>query len=441
MRVVRFYHSCSSPPSPLPPPRQSSSPTSSPILIAKLLANLLCQLLIAVGTAGPQLPASDRSGHPWTSTASVSSQWASLHLHRQRRIPVGTPGPQPPASDLSGRPWTSTTRFYHQTLSQSIITNHHHKASSQYIITKHHHRTIFTNHYHRSFPQNIITIHHHKASSQIITTDHFHKASSQYIITKYDHNTSSQNIITKHLHKASSQYIITKHHYRPSSQIIITDHLHKASSQHITTKHHHKSLSQIIFTKHHHNTSSQSIITNHYHRSFSQSTLTDQKAHCVEAARSCQMLSRVITKQHHETVLIQCWNAMVGITRSKVINFPGQIAVSFSWPPEVDFHVIDYFEHTDDSILEPGEGRVNPTGARGWEHVTNMAFFQCQDVYRLHITYPLRINLFTCCFFFLSLSLSLCLHAWSRMCSIWSQTVGYRKSNFSCQLILLIWCP
>ena len=140
-RVVRFYHSCSSPPSPLPPPpRQSSSPTSSPILIAKLLANPLRQLLIAVGTAGPQLPASDRSGHPWTSTASVSSQWASLDLNRQRRIPVGTPGPQPPASDLSGHPSTSTTRFYHQTLSQSIITKHHHKASSQYIITKHHRR-------------------------------------------------------------------------------------------------------------------------------------------------------------------------------------------------------------------------------------------------------------------------------------------------------------
>ena len=197
VRVVRFYHSCSSPspsPSPSPPPRQSSSPTSSPILIAKLLANPLRKLLIAVGTAGPQLPASDRSGHPWASTASVSSQLASLDLNRQRRIPVGTPGPQPPASDLSGHPWTSTTRFYHQTLSHSIITKHHHKASSQYIITRHHHR--------------------------------------------------------------------------PSSQIIITDHLHKTSSQYIITKHHHKSLSQIIFTKH---------------------------------------------------VLIQCLNAMVGITRSKVI--------------------------------------------------------------------------------------------------------------------------
>ena len=54
-------------------------------------------------------------------------------------------------------------------------------------------------------------------------------------------------------------------------------------------------------------------------RGFTRSSLIDRKAHCVEAARSCQMLSRVITKQHHETVLIQCLNAMVGITRSKVI--------------------------------------------------------------------------------------------------------------------------
>ena len=56
-------------------------------------------------------------------------------------------------------------------------------------------------------------------------------------------------------------------------------------------------------------------------RGFTRSLWTDQKAHCVEAARSCQMLSRVITKQHHETVLIQCLNAMVGITRSKIIVF------------------------------------------------------------------------------------------------------------------------
>ena len=146
MRVVRFYHSCSSPPSPLPLPRQSSSPTSSPILIAKLLANPLRQFLIAVGTAGPQLPASDRS----------------LDLNRQRIIPVGIPGPQPPALYPSGHPWTSTASFRSQWApldlndqisSPNIFTKHHHNTSSQSIIT---------NHYHRSFSQSIITIHHHK---------------------------------------------------------------------------------------------------------------------------------------------------------------------------------------------------------------------------------------------------------------------------------------
>ena len=140
VRVVRFYHSCSSPPS---PPRQSSSPTSSPILIAKLLANPLRR-------------------HCWTSTASFGSQWASLDLNRQRIIPVGIPGPQPPASYPSGHPWTSTASFRSQwaplnpndqILSPSIFTKHHHNTSSQSIIT---------NNYHRSFSQSIITIHHHK---------------------------------------------------------------------------------------------------------------------------------------------------------------------------------------------------------------------------------------------------------------------------------------
>ena len=67
--------------------------------------------LLAVGTAGPQLPASDLSGHCWTSTRGLSS-------------PVGTAGPQPGTSrvqwaplDLnrgpprrSGHCWTSTAR-------------------------------------------------------------------------------------------------------------------------------------------------------------------------------------------------------------------------------------------------------------------------------------------------------------------------------------------
>ena len=56
--------------------RQSCSPSFSPILFAKLLANPLRQLRIAVSTAGPQPQGSDRSEHRWTSTASVRAQWS-----------------------------------------------------------------------------------------------------------------------------------------------------------------------------------------------------------------------------------------------------------------------------------------------------------------------------------------------------------------------------
>ena len=55
----------------------------------------LRQLPRAVGTAGPQLPASDLSGHGWTSTARVWAQWASLDLN------LGPP-------ELSKHRWTST---------------------------------------------------------------------------------------------------------------------------------------------------------------------------------------------------------------------------------------------------------------------------------------------------------------------------------------------
>ena len=81
-----------------PPPRQSSSPSCSPILFAKLFANPRRQLPSSVGAAGPQLPASDLSGHRWASTASVSvwPQWAPLDLrtdlNRRRPIAVGTAG-------------------------------------------------------------------------------------------------------------------------------------------------------------------------------------------------------------------------------------------------------------------------------------------------------------------------------------------------------------
>jgi len=49
-----------------------------------------------MGIAGPQPPASQLSGHRWTSTASVPAQWAPLDLNRQRSSSVGTAGPQRP---------------------------------------------------------------------------------------------------------------------------------------------------------------------------------------------------------------------------------------------------------------------------------------------------------------------------------------------------------
>ena len=63
--------------------RQSSSPSVSPILFAKCLANPFRQLGIAVCTAGPHPPGSDRSVHRWTSSARVRSQCAPLDLNRQ----------------------------------------------------------------------------------------------------------------------------------------------------------------------------------------------------------------------------------------------------------------------------------------------------------------------------------------------------------------------
>ena len=137
MRVVRFYHSCSSssflPPCFLPrqPPRQSSSPifianlhrqSSSPICFANLLrrsclasSGSQCAPLdlnrkdpIAVCTPGPQPQGSDRSVHPWTSTARIRSQCAPLDLNRKDPIAVCTAGPQPQGSDRSVHRWTST---------------------------------------------------------------------------------------------------------------------------------------------------------------------------------------------------------------------------------------------------------------------------------------------------------------------------------------------
>ena len=75
------------------------------------LRQALRQLPHAVGTAGPQPPGSERTGHRWTSTRDLPS-------------PVGTAGPQPGTfraqwapldlnlgpSELSGHRWTSTVR-------------------------------------------------------------------------------------------------------------------------------------------------------------------------------------------------------------------------------------------------------------------------------------------------------------------------------------------
>ena len=86
-RLLDFMSAC--PPPPLPsflllsarvllflPSSSSSSP------------DLICQLLIAVGLAGSQLPALDRSGPRRTSSPSSWSQWASPDLHCQLSIAV-----------------------------------------------------------------------------------------------------------------------------------------------------------------------------------------------------------------------------------------------------------------------------------------------------------------------------------------------------------------
>eukprot|EP00435_Cladocopium_sp_Y103_P040005 s3120_g10.t2 len=69
------------------------------------LPDLICQLQIAVGTAGPQ---PHPSGHCRTSTASSRSQWALADLNRELQIAVGIAGPEPRAPDRSGQCRTST---------------------------------------------------------------------------------------------------------------------------------------------------------------------------------------------------------------------------------------------------------------------------------------------------------------------------------------------
>ena len=65
------------------------------LLLLLLASSPPCQLLIAVGTAGPQLPVPDPSGRRWTSTTISRYQWALLDLNR---------GPL----ESSGHRWTAT---------------------------------------------------------------------------------------------------------------------------------------------------------------------------------------------------------------------------------------------------------------------------------------------------------------------------------------------
>ena len=131
MRVVRFYHSCSSA-SFLPSflanllanlHRQSSSPI--------FIANLLRQSASPICFADLVWQAQKSSVHPWTSSARIRSQCAPLDLNRKDPIavctpqpqgsePVCTPGPQPQGSPRSVHTWTSTARIRSQCASLNL---------------------------------------------------------------------------------------------------------------------------------------------------------------------------------------------------------------------------------------------------------------------------------------------------------------------------------
>ena len=119
VRVVRFYHSCSSSSSFLPP---SSLLPSSPIFIASpiCIANLHRQSASPICFADFVWPAPDRSVHPWTSTARIPSQCAPLDLNRKDPSAVCTPGPQPQGSPRSVHTWTSTARIRSQCASLDL---------------------------------------------------------------------------------------------------------------------------------------------------------------------------------------------------------------------------------------------------------------------------------------------------------------------------------
>ena len=103
VRVTRFYQSDAwgghPPPPPPRTPRASVSPAadrsgncrtaSASSRSQWALRDFICQLQIAVGTAGPQLQAADCSGQRRTSTASSRSQWALPDLMCELQIPSG----------------------------------------------------------------------------------------------------------------------------------------------------------------------------------------------------------------------------------------------------------------------------------------------------------------------------------------------------------------
>eukprot|EP00435_Cladocopium_sp_Y103_P004132 s2765_g1.t1 len=72
------------------------------------LPDFICQLMIAVGTAGLQSRLPDRSGHCRALAATVKSQWALPDISRDCQIAVGTAGLQPRLPDRSGHCRTST---------------------------------------------------------------------------------------------------------------------------------------------------------------------------------------------------------------------------------------------------------------------------------------------------------------------------------------------
>ena len=93
-----------------PPPPPSPPPPSLPPLLLQFLLDHACinfHVHFRLANSSPiSSPTSARSGHCWTSTAGFRSEWAWLDVNRQVLSAVGTAGPQLPASDLSGHGWT-----------------------------------------------------------------------------------------------------------------------------------------------------------------------------------------------------------------------------------------------------------------------------------------------------------------------------------------------